>query len=105
VQTDNGNEFGTDFTWHLRDLGIAHRHIPPGCPRSTARSSAATAPTARNSIAARRSGHPASSPGSSAVGNTNTITAGPTSPSPARPPPSASANSKSPRTLCRQRLD
>jgi transposase InsO family protein len=32
VQTDNGNEFGTDFTWHLRDLGIAHRHIPPGCP-------------------------------------------------------------------------
>jgi transposase InsO family protein len=32
VQTDNGNEFGSDFTWHLRDLGIAHRHIPPGCP-------------------------------------------------------------------------
>lgn len=22
----------TDFTWHLRDLGIAHRRIPPGCP-------------------------------------------------------------------------
>lgn len=32
VQTDNGNEFGSDFTWCLRDLGIAHRHIPPGCP-------------------------------------------------------------------------
>ena len=32
VQTDNGNELGTDFIWHLRDLGIAHRHIPPGCP-------------------------------------------------------------------------
>jgi len=32
VQTDHGNEFGTDFTWHLRDLGIAHRGIPPGCP-------------------------------------------------------------------------
>jgi transposase InsO family protein len=32
IQTDNGGEFGTDFTWHLRDLGIAHRHIPPGCP-------------------------------------------------------------------------
>ena len=32
VQTDHGNEFGTDFTWHLRDLGIAHRRIPPGCP-------------------------------------------------------------------------
>jgi transposase InsO family protein len=32
VQTDHCNEFGTDFTWHLRDLGIAHRRIPPGCP-------------------------------------------------------------------------
>lgn len=32
VQTDHGNEFGTDFTWHLRDLGIAHRRIPPGYP-------------------------------------------------------------------------
>jgi transposase InsO family protein len=32
VQTDHGNEFGTDFTWHLRDLGITHRRIPPGCP-------------------------------------------------------------------------
>lgn len=32
VQTDHGNAFGTDFTWHLRDLAIAHRHIPPGCP-------------------------------------------------------------------------
>jgi transposase InsO family protein len=32
IQTDHGNEFGTDFTWHLRDLGIAHRRIPPGCP-------------------------------------------------------------------------
>jgi transposase InsO family protein len=34
IQTDHGNEFGTDFTWHLRDLGIAHRHIPPGCAES-----------------------------------------------------------------------
>src|SRR5436309_9781074 len=34
IQTDHGNEFGTDFTWHLRDLGISHRHIPPGCPES-----------------------------------------------------------------------
>jgi transposase InsO family protein len=31
VRTDNGNEFGTDFIWHLRDVGIAHRHTP-GCP-------------------------------------------------------------------------
>ena len=34
IQTDHGNEFGTDFTWHLRDLGISHRHIPPRCPES-----------------------------------------------------------------------
>ena len=34
IQTDNGSEWGTDFTWHLHDLGIAHRHIPPGCPQS-----------------------------------------------------------------------
>jgi transposase InsO family protein len=34
IQTDHGNEFGTDFTWHLRDLGIGHRHIPPGCPEA-----------------------------------------------------------------------
>jgi transposase InsO family protein len=26
-----GSEWGTDFTWHLHDLGIAHTHIPPGC--------------------------------------------------------------------------
>jgi len=34
IQTDNGSEWGTDFTWHLHDLGIAHKHIPPGCPES-----------------------------------------------------------------------
>lgn len=34
VQTGHGNEFGTDFTRHLRDLGIAHRHIPPGCSQA-----------------------------------------------------------------------
>src|SRR5262249_23513021 len=33
-KTDNGSEWGTDFTWHLHDLGIAHKHIPPGCPES-----------------------------------------------------------------------
>jgi transposase InsO family protein len=32
IQTDHGSEFGTDFTWHLHDLGIAHKRIPPGCP-------------------------------------------------------------------------
>lgn len=34
IQTDSGAEFGADFMWHLLDLGIAHRHIPPGCPES-----------------------------------------------------------------------
>lgn len=34
IKTDHGSEFGTDFTWHLHDLGIAHRHIPRGSPES-----------------------------------------------------------------------
>src|SRR5260370_41236134 len=34
VQTDHDSEFGTDFTWHLRDLGVAHRQIPRGCPQA-----------------------------------------------------------------------
>lgn len=34
IKTDHGSEFGPDFTWHLHDLGIAHRRIPPGCPES-----------------------------------------------------------------------
>jgi len=33
IKTDHDSEFGTDFTWHLHDLGIAHRHIPPRCPQ------------------------------------------------------------------------
>lgn len=32
IKTDNGSEFGQDFTWHLHDLGIEHRRNPPGCP-------------------------------------------------------------------------
>jgi len=31
IQTDNGSSFGTQFTWHLSDLRISHKHIPPGC--------------------------------------------------------------------------
>ncbi len=34
VQTDHGNEFGTNCAWHLRDVRIALRHIPPGCPEA-----------------------------------------------------------------------
>jgi transposase InsO family protein len=32
IQTDNGSSFGPQFTWHLSDLLISHKHIPPGCP-------------------------------------------------------------------------
>jgi len=32
IQTDNDSSFGPQFTWHLSDLSISHRHIPPGCP-------------------------------------------------------------------------
>ena len=34
ITTDHGSEFGTDFTWHLDDLRIAHRYIPLGCAES-----------------------------------------------------------------------
>ena len=34
IQTDHGSEFGTDFSWHLRDLGIPHRYTPRRCPES-----------------------------------------------------------------------
>jgi hypothetical protein len=34
IQTDHGSEFGTDLTWHLHDLGIMHKRIPPGCPEA-----------------------------------------------------------------------
>lgn len=34
IKTDHGSEFGTDFTSHLYDLGIAHRYIPRGRPES-----------------------------------------------------------------------
>lgn len=34
IKTGNGLEFGTDFTWHLHDLGIAHRNIHRGSPES-----------------------------------------------------------------------
>lgn len=34
IKTDPGSEFGSAFTWHLQDLGIAHRYIPHGSPES-----------------------------------------------------------------------
>jgi len=32
IQTDNGSSFRPQFNWHLSDLRISHKHIPPGCP-------------------------------------------------------------------------
>lgn len=32
IQTDNGSEFASTFTWHLADLDIEHRKIRPGTP-------------------------------------------------------------------------
>ncbi len=32
IQTDNDSSFGPQFTWHLADLDIAHRYIPPASP-------------------------------------------------------------------------
>ena len=34
IQTDNDSSFGAQFTWHLSDLGISHKHIPPACPEA-----------------------------------------------------------------------
>jgi hypothetical protein len=33
VQTDNGQEFGSAFHWHLLDMGIGHVKIRPRTPR------------------------------------------------------------------------
>ena len=33
VQTDNGQEFGQSFHWHLLDKGIGHVRIKPRTPR------------------------------------------------------------------------
>jgi transposase InsO family protein len=33
VQTDNGQEFGSAFHWHLLDKGIGHVYIRPRTPR------------------------------------------------------------------------
>jgi transposase InsO family protein len=32
IQTDNGSEFGTQFTWHINELGMTHKRNNPGCP-------------------------------------------------------------------------
>ena len=32
IQTDNGSSFGLQFIWHLSDLSISHKRIPPYCP-------------------------------------------------------------------------
>ncbi len=34
ARTDNDSSFGPQFTWHLADLGIAHRRIRPATPEA-----------------------------------------------------------------------
>jgi len=76
VQTDHGNEFGTDFTWHLGDLGIAHRRIPPGCPEVNGKVERSHRTDEGEFYRRRRSARQLSSPPSSGVGNTNITIAG-----------------------------
>jgi hypothetical protein len=45
IQTDHGSEWGTGFTWHLYDLGIAHTHIRPVARSPMGKSGAVIAPT------------------------------------------------------------
>jgi transposase InsO family protein len=89
IQTDHGSEFGTDFTWHLRDLGVTHRQIPRGCPQANGKVERSHR---TDSTGACSSGTPPSSPGSSANGSTNTTIAASTSRFEAGPQPSACAS-------------
>jgi hypothetical protein len=50
IQTDHGSESGTDFTWHLQDVGILHRRIHEVALRATGRSSEVIEPTPTSSI-------------------------------------------------------
>jgi transposase-like protein len=45
IQTDNGSEWGTDFTWHLHDLASPTSTSRPAARNPTGKSSAAIAPT------------------------------------------------------------
>src|SRR5262249_39320791 len=40
---------GEPTSWHLHDLGIAHQHIPPGCPESNGKVERSHAPTRASS--------------------------------------------------------
>ena len=97
IQTDHGSEFGTDFTWHLRDLGLAHRQIPRGSRKATGRWNGVTEPMRTSSIAAPSSGTRLSSSRSSADWSTSTTTGASTWRSAVAHQPSASASSASPR--------
>ncbi len=92
IQTDHGSEFGTDFTWHLRDLGIGHRQIPRGCPESNGkveRSHRTDEDEFYRRVFFRT---PRSSPRSSGNGRLSITIGDLTSPCGERPPPNACAS-------------
>jgi hypothetical protein len=45
IQTDHGSEWGTDFTWHLHDFGIAHTTSRPVAWHPMGEAGAVIAPT------------------------------------------------------------
>ena len=105
VQTDHGNEFGTDFTWHLRDLGIAHRRIPPGCPEVNGKVERSHRTDGEEFYRRTIFRTPGELVPNCGVGNTNTTISAPILPSQARLPPSECASSTSQHGLCRRWLD
>jgi transposase len=101
IQTNNGQEFGAAFHWHIVDMGIGHIRIKPRTLGSTGRSRDLTASTPRSSTdssKARSSTMPGSSRPSSRNGRTTTTTIAHTAPSTGKPPTSACA--RKPPTHC-----
>lgn len=93
IQTDNDSSFGPQFTWHLADLGIAHRHIPPPVPKSTVRLSGATRPMRKISMEGSSSEVGSSSHANSGNGRRSTTSNGHISHLGARRQPSEAKNS------------
>jgi transposase InsO family protein len=56
IQTDNDSSFGPQFTWHLSDLSISHRHIPPGRPEVNGKVARSHRPTRKSFIEESTSG-------------------------------------------------
>lgn len=72
ITTDHGSEFGTDFSWHLQDLGITHRYIARGNLQSNGKVERTTAQTRKSSTAGCVSGPSKSCKSSFAPGSMST---------------------------------